>query len=589
MREYPKDYKGNIDWRSKLMIQCVKHPEIKDLTRLLFFEDPLFAFNAFFYTLDVRKRPRHQQPFCTYPFQDKAILALVDHINKGEDLALEKSRDMGCSWMVILVFLWFWLNPEGGADFLLGSRIEDYVDKKGDMRTLIEKARYALYKLPAWLTPKGFKKTKHDNFMRLQNPETGSSITGESNNPNFSTGGRYRAVLFDEFAKWDVTDTSAWTAAGDATPCRIPVSTAFGAAGKFYEVISDGQTEKIRLHWSLHPEKAIGLYCVHPLDVDTEEPELRSPWYDREAQRRTPSEIRQELDIDYLGSGNPVFEGRSAKRLKSLMRIKKEPVGYMTIDLATGHVTEIKKPRDNEGVLSVWAMPNSKIGYAIGVDVIEGKEWGDFAVIKVLNRDTKSVDASYPARIDEVQLARIIKSISDFYGNTWVGIETNGPGLATFDLCAIQYSMTNLFMMPQFDSAKGAYAYSKGWKTTMSSRNVLIAGIKEWLQHGGGWADPRCLRELTTFIYQGTPPKAQAKAGSNDDEVIAFGVSIQVDVISPYERWEPKEQLRHDGLSELLFIPQSSVKIPTIEERCLESLAAKKKVQQEIAYSMGVF
>ncbi len=588
MTQYPKDYEGNLKWRALIMLQCTKDPNFRALTKKLFFEDVLFAFNGFFYTKDPRKTPE-QRPFCTYPYQDEAILKLLDHLKRGEDLGIFKSRDMGVTWMVDLTEMWLWLNPNSSSDFLLGSRTEDYVDKKGDMRTLMEKIRYALYKLPRWLMPKGFRESKHDNFMRIVNPETGASLTGESNNPNFSTGGRYKGGFFDEFGKWEVTDRSAWTAAGDATPCRIPVSTANGASGKFYEVVTDGQTEIIRLHWSLHPEKAEGLYCEYPLDPDTEEPKLRSPWYDRECQRRTPSEIAQELDMDFLGSGNPVFDGKAAKRIKVLMKAKKEPVAYMSIDLATDAVNEIQKPRENEGVLVVYEKPDPKKTYVLGVDVVEGKEWGDFAIVKTMCRETKMTVASYFSRIDEVQLARIINNISKWYGNDWIGIETNGPGLATFDICFIQHGLSNLFMMPQFDSAKGSYNYSKGWRTTGTSRNVLIAGIKEWLQESGGWTDPRCLRELTTFVYQGTPPKAQAKAGSNDDEVISHGICIQVDVLAPYEAWEPKEILREDGLSKLLFVPQKTDKEPTIEERCLESLAAKKAMKEDMFENMGIF
>ena len=589
MTEYPKDYQDNIKFRAQLMLKCAQDPNVLALTKRLFFEDVLFAFNAFYYTKDPRKDPE-QRPFCTYPYQDKAILKITDHINRGEDLGIFKSRDMGVTWIVDLIMMWLWQNPNSSSDFLLGSRTEDYVDKKGDPRTLFEKIRYALYKLPKWLMPKGFRKSKHDNFMRIINPQTGASLTGESNNPNFSTGGRYKGGFFDEFGKWEVTDQSAWRAAAAATKCRIPVSTANGASGKFFDLVTDGQTEFLHLHWSLHPEKAVGLYCVYPLDPDTEEPELRSPYYDSECQRQTPSEIAQELDMDFLGSGNPVFEGKAAKRLRVLLKTKKEPVAYMSINLATNAVNEIQKPRDSEGTLVVWEKPDPKKSYVLGVDVVEGKEWGDFAIVKVMCRETKMTVASWAGRIDEVQLARIINNIDKWYGpNNWVGIETNGPGLATFDLCIVQYEMSNLFMMPQFDSAKGAYSYSKGWRTTSTSRNVLIAGIKEWLQNGGGWTDPRCLRELTTFVYQGTPPKAQAKAGSNDDEVIAHGICIQVDIIAPYEAWEEKEVLREDGLSQLLFIPQKTNEEPTIEERCLESLAAKKAMKEDMLENMGVF
>ena len=126
---YPKGYRENMEWRTKLLRRCAKDWVFREKVRELFFRDPLFAFNALFFTYDPRKRPFHQQPFCTYPFQDEFILELVSAIQEGEDFLGEKSRDMGASWSVMLTFLWFWLNPSGGSDFLCGSRIEDYVDK----------------------------------------------------------------------------------------------------------------------------------------------------------------------------------------------------------------------------------------------------------------------------------------------------------------------------------------------------------------------------------------------------------------------------------------------------------------------------
>src|SRR5574343_850680 len=331
---YPKEYRANLAWRAQILQRAGKDAQFRSEIRELFFRDPIFAFNAFFYTLDVRKRPDHNQPFATYPYQDEEILRLLTCIKEGRDHVIEKSRDMGASWIVILCILWCWLNPTGGGDFLLGSRIEDYVDKKGDMRTLLEKARYALYKLPSWLRPKGFSSKEHDNFMRLLNPETRASITGASNNANFSTGGRYAAILFDEFGKWESTDTAAWTAAGDATPCRIAVSTPFGATGQYYSLVTNPAVSKSCLHWTLHPEKASEAYCLFPRDDSkaSERDLIRSPWYDKECDRRSPEEIAQELDIAYLGSGNPVFTGKAQLRVTELISTAQPlPITYLTL------------------------------------------------------------------------------------------------------------------------------------------------------------------------------------------------------------------------------------------------------------------
>ena len=593
---FPKDYRENLEWRRGILRRAKRDVSYRAKVKELFHRDVLFAFNAFFLTLDVRRRPEHDQPFCTYPYQDFVILDLVKHINEGKDIPIEKSRDMGASWMIILIFLWFWLDSTGGADFLVGSRIEDYVDKKGDMRTLIEKARYALKRLPYWLKPKGFQVKHHDNFMKLQNPETGASITGESNNPNFSTGGRYLAILFDEFAKWKDTDESAWTASGDATPCRIPNSTPFGAAGKYYDLIHEA-SNKLRLHWSLHPRKAKGAYCRYPRTSEEEEYEtpeelerlIRSPWYDAECARRRPTEIAQELDIDYIGAGNPAFEGKAGKRVATLLRRPRTPETWYNIDLGAMELKEVNEPRDKEDFLVVYRKPDPKTTYTFGVDVVEGVEGGDYAVIKVVNRITKDVDASYYSRIDEVQLARIITITAKFYTTfeaPWVGIETIGPGLATFDFCAELFDVDNLFMSPNYDSAKESVSWKKGFRTTSSSRNRLISGVTDWLIDGSGWADARCCREFTTFV-RNKSGKPEAKSGANDDEVLAFGIAIQVDLLAPEDKWEKKKETREDGLPTNIFELETLAtkgEPTTLEERCLASLLAKRSDNDEVMF-----
>ena len=575
--EYPKNYRENMAWRRKLLARCAREPSYREKVKELFFRDPIFAFNAFFYTYDPRKRPFHVQPFCTYDYQDENVLQLVKSINGGEDFLEEKSRDMGVSWIVICVFLWLWLDPAGGADFLCGSRIEDYVDKKGDMRALLPKLRFAFYRLPRWLWPKGFRRNLHDNFMRFQNPQTEASITGESNNANFSTGGRYAAILFDEFAKWESTDRSAWTAAGDASPCRIPVSTPFGAGGQYYDLAHEGKIRKLRLHWSLHPEKSEGLYCVWPLGED-EEVELRSPWYDKECERRGAREIAQELDIDYLGAGNPVFDGKAAKGLSFYRKMKKEP--KRLLEWRDGEFVDARG-RQGEGCLVVFEVFSSKKSYVVSADVAEGKEDGDWSVVKVFCRETQSVDATWFGHVDERELAFVIEVIQGMFleGNRipWVAIETFGPGLSTFDKC-LDLELPNLFMMPRYETSRSEVTYRKGWITNQASRKMLVGGLKEHLVWRNGFVDSRCVGELGTFVY-GKTGKPAAKGGCNDDEVIALGIAIQVAQLVPLEE-SPSEQknVRVQGEEREKFLKDfTPEEEPTIEERCLACALEKKE------------
>jgi len=602
--EYPKDPAENLKWRAKMLRKARVNLEFRMLLKRLFTEDILFAFNTFFYTLDVRRRPFHHLPFCAYLYQDEEILKLKECIEGGQDRVLEKSRDMGVTWIVLGTMFWFWCQPEGGADFLLGSRIEDYVDKKGDPRTHFAKLRYLLNRLPKWLRPKGFNPRSHDTFMKLINPQTESSFTGESNNPNFSTQGRYLAILYDEFAKWEGSDESAWTAGGDASPCRIAVSTPFGAGGQFYSLVTNGRTRKATLHWSLHPRKARGLSCVWPAPNEHERPErgvnyqpeekLVSSWYEEECKRRQPSEIAQELDIDYLGAGRPVFEGKAWEMLKLWHKMPDEPLEFL-IPVLHGFETEgIANPSDREGYIIVYEKCEALHSYSIGVDVVEGVEGGDFAVITVLDRGSKNVSAMYYSRLDEVQLASVVRIISDLYTSRgdvefspWVGIETTGPGLATFDK-AVEIGVSNLFMAPNYDVTKGTVSYKKGWRTTASSRGELVAGIRSYLlDKAGRLNNQRLVGELMTFVYNKTG-KPIAKSGCHDDAVISFGIALQVDEIAPVE--EASRKAKQKGLREIVESTLEEAKVikePSLEEACLATIVAKKAFKRDDDFMEG--
>ena len=590
---YPKDPAENLRWRTKILRKSRVNLEFREMLKRLYYEDILFAFNAFFYTLDVRRRPHHHQPFCTYPYQDEQILALQEAINGGEDKCLEKSRDMGVTWIVLGTMFWFWCQPSGGADFLLGSRIEDYVDKKGDPRTHFAKLRYLLNRLPKWLRPKGFNPRSHDTFMKLVNPVTESSFTGESNNPNFSTQGRYLGILYDEFAKWEGSDESAWTAGGDASPCRIAVSTPFGAGGQFYRLVTDGRTKKATLHWSLHPRKARGLSCLWPTPNQHEkddrgvnwrpEEKLTSPWYEGECRRRLPSEIAQELDIDYLGAGRPVFEGKAWEMLKGWHKRPDEPLEFLAPHLYDFSTEAIGSPSDWEGYIIVYEKLERFRSYCLGVDVVEGVEGGDYAFITVLDRSTKNVVAVYWSRLDEIQLASVVLIMSRLYADNentdftpWVGIETTGPGLATFDK-AVELEITNLFMAPRYDVTKGSVSFKKGWRTDRASRTELVAGVREYLlTRAGRLNNQRLVGELMTFVYN-KMGKPIAKSGCRDDGVMSFGIALQVDEIAPLEEVSRKAKVQE--LKDIVYDSTHNPEkrhVDTVDELCLATIIERK-------------
>ena len=294
-----KTPKHNFTKRAEMIEVAEKNPPVKGALWSICKDDILFWINAFCWIYE----PREEQytklgfdspniPFITWGFQDEYILWLQKKIQSGEDALTEKSRDMGASWMVLMVLLHGWLFGDSGNDFLIGSRKEEFVDKHGAMDALFPKLRYQLYRQPLWMRPNGYDRKKHDNYMRLINPENGNYIKGEANNRFFGTGGRYKAVFLDEYAKWMNTDEEAWQSLSDATPCKIPVSSAMGRNNQFYKLRNGeaGYIQKTKIHWRSHPLKD-------------------SAWYKSEKKRRSPQDLAAEIDIDYTASiSNKAYE-----------------------------------------------------------------------------------------------------------------------------------------------------------------------------------------------------------------------------------------------------------------------------------------
>lgn len=239
-----------------------------------------FFINNFGWTFDPRPEhaPNHL-PFITFDYQDRAIEWLIDHIDNGRDGLLEKSRDMGASWLLFVYGpLWYWLFRDG-VSILLGSYKEDLVDDR-TIQSLFGKLDYAIESLPKWLLPKGFNFKKNRVFKRITNPATGNLLIGDSMNPRFGRGSRQTAILFDELGFWDYAK-DAWEACAPATSCRIANSTPQGY--NYFKVLKDSGIDVLTLLWRLHPMKDL-------------------QWYNTERERMSEEEVAQEIDLSYSKS-----------------------------------------------------------------------------------------------------------------------------------------------------------------------------------------------------------------------------------------------------------------------------------------------
>jgi len=291
-REYLEspEYQEKLILRLQINDACMHKAEARGATVNLcnrednMVESCIFFIENFGFTFDPRSQATiNHLPFILFDYQKEAIRWMIQNIESGTDGLVEKSRDMGMTWLLFVwIPIWYWLFQDG-TNILVGSYKEALVDDR-TQDSIFGKLDYALDSLPNWILPKGFKKDKNRNHMKLVNPVTQNLITGDTMNPSFGRGARKNVILFDELGFWDYAK-DAWESAGDSTTCRIANSTPKGY--NYYAMLRESGISVLTLHWTLHPLKD-------------------QAWYQFECYRRTPEEVAQELDISY----NKSQEGR---------------------------------------------------------------------------------------------------------------------------------------------------------------------------------------------------------------------------------------------------------------------------------------
>ena len=276
---YPKALDENKRFRLEVILKAKNNPKLQALLLQKCLNDILFFVNVFGWTYDPRVEPSIL-PFITFEYQDDTILKLVYAIENREDVFIEKSRDMGMSWMLVVLQVWGWLK---GWSSLYGSYKEDYVDSKGDMDSHFERIRFTIERLPKWLVPQDTTPT----YMNISSKELNCNIAGDAG-VNFGTGGRRKFVVMDEFPLWQ-DDKKAFRKTKDITNCRIIGGTPEGKYNVYGQVMTNApdyqhlNIVRIRLHWSLHPNKD-------------------QAWYEEQKSKRTKLDVAKELDISYEDS-----------------------------------------------------------------------------------------------------------------------------------------------------------------------------------------------------------------------------------------------------------------------------------------------
>jgi len=250
-------------------------------------------------------------PLVLFPRQVEFIHWVMDRWRKGESGLIEKSRDVGASWLLTSLSCTLCLFHKG-ITIGIGSRKEQLLDNAGDPSSLFFKVRMFLEALPP-----EFRGQWTSAHMRIVFPDTQSSIVGEAGD-QIGRGGRASLYLVDESAYLERPELIEASLSA-TTNCRIDVSSVNGLSNPFAQKRFSGKVPVFTMHWRSDPRKD-------------------EAWYAKQVATLDPVTVGQEIDIDYRGSveGQLIPSAWIQAAIGAHLKLGISPTGgkYASLDVA---------------------------------------------------------------------------------------------------------------------------------------------------------------------------------------------------------------------------------------------------------------
>lgn len=277
-------------------------------------------------------------------------------------------------------------------------------------------------------------------------------------------------------------------------------STPYGV-GNFYhstwvDAIAGGNPfNPIRLYWQMHPERD-------------------ENWYKQMASALGPKRTAQEIDGDFLSSGNTVFDLADIKAIEDCLS------DYPVI-----------KKRFN-GQYRQYLEPQSDKEYFIGADVSTGRA-SDYSAFTCMDKQGEE-QAVYKGRMPLDKYARLLGDTGQLYNWATLAPESNDVGMAvTAKLQDEGYPKLYYYqkMLKKKGKSRPEVDKSPGWLTTQKNRSVIIENLEQDIREENAIIkDPFFVQEAYTFIYDGLGrPVAMGKHRANNS---AVDIDLECDVYS---------------------------------------------------------
>lgn len=422
--------------------------------------------------------------FLLYPYQISVLYAFLKH----KFNVILKFRQAGVTELIAMYCLWFAMyHPHKNIVII---SIKDRVAKK-----VLRKIKFMYTNLPQHL------KTQ---VINGRGNEIGTSYEMEFSNgslissiPTTEDAGRSEAVsvlIIDEAAivRWaDRIWAGLWPTLSTGGRAIVN-STAYGVGNFFHKLYTNAvaggnKFNPIRLHWQMHPERD-------------------DNWYRDQLEILGPRKTAQEIDGDFLTSGNTVFDLADIRDIEEFEMDE-----------------EVIETRMN-GLLKVYKKPERGKQYTLAADIATGRSL-DYTAFNIFDRDGEEY-MNFKGRITIDKAEKLMVEYAKKYNRAVMAPESNdiGLGLAT-NLQTHGYP--NLYYSKSLLRKKGKSKPEEqeipGWYTTKKNRPIIIAELEEDIRNGNIiLRNKHLVAEAPTFIYDSrNRPVAMNKDKNATDELFA--------------------------------------------------------------------
>ena len=266
------DYDRVYDTRYELLKAYREDPENLKDAKQYYKTHPAEFISDWMDTYDPRRLAKGDDtsiPFLLFERQLELLEFMRICFQSPASGLVDKSRDTGCTWISVGISVWlFCFYPGAAVGF--GSLKSEQVDSLGDMKSILEKVRFAFKSLPPEFLPEGFNLAKDMPHMKITNSVTNVKISGESGD-NIGRGDRTLVYFVDE-AAWLERPSLSDASLSHTTRCRIDISTTSGIGHPYQRKLQGGriwepgdelskvQTNVFIFDWKHHPAKTQDWY-----------------------------------------------------------------------------------------------------------------------------------------------------------------------------------------------------------------------------------------------------------------------------------------------------------------------------------------